>query len=68
MCDALAEADWENPSMIADFAILTGAVRVAVGTQIAAMFCNDEKLVSELYQAGIVNNDPIWRLPLHKFY
>ena len=68
MCDALAEADRENPSMIADFATLTGAARVAVGTQIAAMFCNDETLASELYEAGVVNNDPIWRLPLYKPY
>ena len=68
MCDALAEADREKPSMIADFATLTGAARVAVGTQIAAMFCNNDKLAAELYQAGVINNDPIWRLPLYKPY
>ena len=68
MCDALAEADREQPALIADFATLTGAARVAVGTQIAAMFCNDEKLASDLYEAGEENGDPNWRLPLFPAY
>ena len=68
MCDALAEADREKPALIADFATLTGAARVAVGTQIAAMFCNDDELASDLYQAGEKISDPTWRLPLFPAY
>ena len=68
MCDALAEADREKPALIADFATLTGAARVAVGTQIAAMFCNDDELASDLYHAGEKTSDPIWRLPLFPAY
>ncbi|NKB19071.1 MAG: leucyl aminopeptidase family protein [Alphaproteobacteria bacterium] len=68
MCDALAEADRENPALIADFATLTGAARVAVGTQIAAVFCNDETLAKDLYEAGEEGNDPNWRLPLFPAY
>tara|TARA_B100001142_G_scaffold298681_1_gene322071 strand:+ start:135 stop:1532 length:1398 start_codon:yes stop_codon:yes gene_type:complete len=68
MCDALAEADREKPALIADFATLTGAARVAVGTQIAAMFCNDDELASDLYQAGEKVSDPTWRLPLFPAY
>jgi leucyl aminopeptidase len=68
MCDALAEADSESPALIADFATLTGAARVAVGTQISAMFCNDESLASDLYGAGEKGDDPVWRLPLFPAY
>ncbi|MBK19119.1 MAG: leucyl aminopeptidase [Rhodospirillaceae bacterium] len=68
MCDALAEAERENPALIADFSTLTGAARVAVGTQIAAMFCNDDTLADELYKAGEIGEDPVWRLPLFSPY
>jgi leucyl aminopeptidase len=68
MCDALAEADREDPALIADFATLTGAARVAVGTQIAAMFCNDDSLADDLYKAGEEGGDPNWRLPLFSAY
>ena len=68
MCDALAEADRENPALIADFSTLTGAARVAVGTQIAAMFCNDDTLANDLYSSGEKDNDPTWRLPLFPAY
>ena len=68
MCDALAEADRENPALIADFSTLTGAARVAVGTQIAAMFCNDDTLANDLYSSGEKDNDPTWRLTLFPAY
>lgn len=68
MCDALAEADRENPAMIADFATLTGAARVAVGTELSALFCNDDALANDLSRAGEKVGDPVWRLPLWQPY
>ena len=68
MCDALAAADSEKPDMIVDFATLTGAARVAVGTELAAMFCNDEGLAGDLEQAAATVQDPLWRLPLWQPY
>ena len=68
MCDALAEADREKPALLADFATLTGAARVAVGTELAALFCNDDALATELARAGEAVGDPVWRLPLWKPY
>jgi len=68
MCDAIAEADRENPAMIADFSTLTGAARVAVGTDISAMFCNDDSIAKDIYEAGEDLEDPIWRLPLYSNY
>lgn len=68
MCDALSEANDEKPAMIADFATLTGAARVAVGTELSALFCNDDTLANDLFRAGENVADPIWRLPLWRPY
>ncbi len=64
LCDALAEGMREKPALIVDCATLTGAARVAVGGELAAMFCNDDSTADELMRCGAVVNDPIWRLPL----
>ena len=66
--DALAEAGAEQPAVIIDFATLTGAARVALGTQVPALFCNDETLASGLLAAAEREQDPCWRLPLHSPY
>lgn len=68
LCDALAEADLENPELIIDVATLTGAARVAVGTSIAAMFTGSDKLADDLGRCSMVQQDPIWRLPLWSGY
>ncbi|PPR18809.1 MAG: putative cytosol aminopeptidase [Alphaproteobacteria bacterium MarineAlpha9_Bin7] len=68
LCDALAEATAETPELIIDIATLTGAARVAVGTDIAAMFTNDEALASELSNYAQTHQDPLWRLPLWDDY
>jgi leucyl aminopeptidase len=68
LCDALAEADRESPEMILDFATLTGAARVALGTDLPALFCNDDRLANDLANAGTEVGDPMWRLPLWRPY
>ncbi len=68
LADALCEAASENPQCILDFATLTGAARVAVGTEIAALFSNDDDLAKALMQAGEEAHDPLWQLPLFKSY
>ncbi|MFY9287315.1 MAG: leucyl aminopeptidase family protein [Alphaproteobacteria bacterium] len=68
LADALAEAATKKPKMIFDFSTLTGAARVAVGTDLAALFCNDEKMADRLLQAGHDMEDPLWRLPLYAPY
>jgi len=68
LCDALAEADREDPDLIVDFATLTGAARVAVGTDLPAMFCNDDEVAEALLAQGLAARDPVWRMPLHKPY
>jgi leucyl aminopeptidase len=68
LADALALADEENPALIADFATLTGAARVALGPDLPAMFTGDDALAAELSAAGAAENDPVWRLPLWQPY
>ena len=68
LCDALAEAGNERPAFLFDFATLTGAARVALGTEIPALFCDDETLATGLLAAADREQDPLWRLPLHQPY
>ncbi|MCP5158773.1 MAG: leucyl aminopeptidase family protein [Gammaproteobacteria bacterium] len=68
LCDMLAEAGNEHPEVMIDFATLTGAARVALGTEVPALFCNDEALASGLLAAAEREQDPCWRLPLHVAY
>ena len=62
------EACREKPDLLFDFATLTGAARVALGTELPALFCNDDALAGELLEAGLSTHDPLWRMPLHKPY
>lgn len=68
LSDALYEASLESPELLMDFATLTGAARVALGTDLPAMFCNDEELALDLLTKSNVANDPMWRLPLYTPY
>ena len=68
LSDALHEADSEKPDLLIDFATLTGAARVAVGTELGALFCDDDELANALVSAGERVSDPLWRMPLHRPY
>ena len=68
LCDALALACEGNPGIIIDFATLTGAARAALGTDLPALFCNDDVLADGLLAAGREIADPVWRMPLHQPY
>ena len=57
-----------KPDYLIDFATLTGAARVAVGTEISALFCNDDETANELYKYGQCTQDQVWRLPLADCY
>ncbi len=68
LADALTEAVSEKPDLLIDMTTLTGAARVAVGTEIAAMFSNDNVLANHLMRQGEKTLDPIWQLPLFAGY
>ncbi|SCA55454.1 Leucyl aminopeptidase [Candidatus Terasakiella magnetica] len=68
LADALTLASEEKPDFIIDFATLTGAARVALGTELPALFSNNDDLANDLLMAGQSQGDNMWRLPLWKPY
>src|SRR5260221_1436329 len=68
LADAIALADEDKPDLIADMATLTGAARVALGTEIPPFYTDDEALAGELSDCARSENDPLWRMPLWRPY
>lgn len=68
LCDALALASEEKPDLIMDFATLTGAARVALGTDVPPYFTDDKKLSDALLKHSELEHDPLWPLPLYEPY
>ncbi len=68
LCDLLDEACESRPDWLIDIATLTGAARVALGPDLPALFCNDDKMAEGILSAGRETGDELWRLPLHGSY
>ena len=68
LADALWEACREQPELLVDFATLTGAARVALGTELPAFFCNQPGMPDAIATAIEAVDDPLWNLPLHSPY
>jgi leucyl aminopeptidase len=68
LCDALVEAENDEPELIIDFATLTGAMRVALGTELPGFFSTNDQVAAGITSAGLNNSDPVWRMPLHRPY
>ena len=57
-----------KPKEIIDFATLTGAIMVALGTHRAGLFSNNDRLAKKLFDSGRNTSENIWRLPLGEEY
>src|SRR5262249_42965925 len=68
LADAIALADEEQPELIADLATLTGAARVALGTEVPPFYTDDDALAAALARSAANENDPLWRRPLWRPY
>jgi len=69
LADALTFTERKfKPKFIIDLATLTGAIIVALGSEHAGLFSNDDKLSNQLNQAGKKVDEKVWRLPLNKNY
>lgn len=68
LADALWEAGRENPALLLDAATLTGAQRVALGTDLPGFFTNRRPLAEALMTASTAADDPVWELPLFAGY
>ncbi len=57
-----------KPSLMVDLATLTGAIIVALGSEYAGLFSNNDKLSTQLHEAGNKVDEKVWRMPLHENY
>ena len=57
-----------QPKEIIDFATLTGAIMVALGTYKAGLFSNNNNLANRIFKSGEIANENVWRLPLGEEY
>jgi leucyl aminopeptidase len=65
---AVTQKGKDEPAMIIDIATLTGAIKVALGADIAGLFSNHDGLAEELNMAGFQRGDLNWRMPLFGKY
>lgn len=68
LADALTLACESKPDLVIDFATLTGAARVALGTDLPPVFSNDVNIANEITAAGEQVEDPLWVMPLYQPY
>ena len=70
LADALtfSQENKVKSDFVIDFATLTGAARVALGTELPALFTNDNDLGERIINEGKEQIDPMWELPLFSPY
>lgn len=68
LADMLYHASQSENDLLLDFATLTGAARIALGTDLPALFTNDDGLANALLAHAQQTHDPLWRMPLHAPY
>lgn len=68
LADALCLANELEPDCIIDAATLTGACMVALGTRVAGILGNDQRLVDKLIACGGETGESLWQLPLVEEY
>lgn len=65
---AVTQKGKDEPEYLVDIATLTGAIKVALGADMAGLFCNDDKLAQQMMTAGQKAGEPNWRIPLVQKY
>jgi len=57
-----------KPKFMVDLATLTGAIMVALGTEYAGLFSNNDELAERLSKVGQATGERVWRMPLGAEY
>jgi leucyl aminopeptidase len=69
LCDAITWVQRKYaPRVIVDLATLTGTIVLALGSEHAGLFANDDVLAAQLARAGSAVGEKLWRLPLSDAY
>jgi leucyl aminopeptidase len=66
LSDTLALASKEKPSLIMDYATLTGACMYSIGTSYSGVFTNKKEWHANLIKAGEDSGERVWPFPLDK--
>ena len=69
----LSDALWYTqdrfkPAVMIDLATLTGAIIIALGSEQAGLFANDDTLAEQLRASGKATGEALWRMPLGDGY
>jgi len=69
LADALSYGEKHySPKAIIDFATLTGACIIALGTNVSAIISNNEKLTKKINESSKRTMEQVWELPLNQDY
>lgn len=68
LSDALFYGTRYHPGLMVDFATLTGAAHVALGSYCSALFTNRDALIKKLVAIGEHSGDYVWPMPLWDEY
>jgi leucyl aminopeptidase len=68
LADALSYAERFRPDVLIDYATLTGAVQIALGSECGGLLSPDDALAADLIAAGEATGERLWRLPLWDEY
>jgi leucyl aminopeptidase len=68
LADVLDVVRGMQPRRIVDAATLTGACVVALGTDVAGLFTNDQPLCDAIATAAREAGEPVWQLPMFPQY
>jgi leucyl aminopeptidase len=66
--DVMDYACDDKPDVMIDAATLTGAVLVALGTEVCGLMGNDQKLCDELLKSAKAKDEYLWQLPVIQEY
>ncbi|HSB83610.1 MAG TPA: leucyl aminopeptidase, partial [Nitrosarchaeum sp.] len=69
LADALSFGEKQySPKAIIDFATLTGACIIALGTNVAGMISNNDMLTQKIKESSKRTTEEVWELPLNDDY
>jgi leucyl aminopeptidase len=65
---AVTQKGKDTPEVLVDIATLTGAIKVALGADMAGLFTNNDQVAQQMTNAGQRAGDLNWRMPLVQKY
>ncbi len=68
LADCLGYVKRFSPSAVVDLATLTGAIGIALGSQAAGLFANDDALQEAIVAAAAATGDRVWPMPMYDEY